>query len=89
MEVYFSGNISLAYEELFEQLKVYIEELLNHNYEKLMALLYQIDVTQKELTQKDSKHNFKTIPEIITHKILERELKKVLTREYFKEKGTN
>jgi len=89
MEVYFSGNISLAYEELFEQLKVYIEELLNHNYEKLMALLYQIDVTQKELTQKDPKHNFKTIPEIITHKILERELKKVLTREYFKEKGTN
>ena len=86
MDVFFSGNTSLAYEELFSQLNVYIEQLLNNNYEKLMSLLYQIDVSQKELTRPDSNHNFSTVPEIITHKILERELKKVLTRDYFKDK---
>lgn len=87
MDVVFSGNVSLAYDELFAQLKVYIENLLNGNYEKLMSLLYQIDVSQRELVKTDANQNFETIPEIITHKILERELKKVLIRTYFKEKG--
>jgi len=87
MDVVFSGNVSLAYDELFTQLKVYIENLLNDNYEKLMSLLYQIDVSQRELVKPDTSQNFETVPEIITHKILERELKKVLIRTYFKEKG--
>ncbi|HKL08840.1 MAG TPA: hypothetical protein VJ896_08695 [Bacteroidales bacterium] len=89
MEVFFSGNTSLAYEELFTQLSVYIEQLLNDNYEKLMSLLYQIDINQKELIKPAPEQNFQSVPEIITHKILERELKKVLTRAYFKEKGNN
>lgn len=87
MDVVFSGNVSLAYHELFAQLKVYIENLFNNNYEKLMSLLYQIDVSQRELVKPDENQNFETIPELITHKILERELKKVLIRTYFKEKG--
>jgi hypothetical protein len=87
MDVVFSGNASLAYEELFDQLSVYIDQLFTDNYERLMSLLYQIDVSQQELLKPDPKQNFKTVPEIITHKILERELKKVLTRAYFKEKG--
>jgi len=89
MEVVFSGNASLAYEELFDQLSVYIEQLYIDNYERLMSLLYQIDVSQQELIKPAKEQNFKTVPEMITHKILERELKKVLTRTYFKEKGNN
>lgn len=87
MDVVFSGNVSLAYDELFAQLKIYIEKLLNDNYEKLMSLLYQIDVSQRELVKPEPDQRFETVPEIITHKILERELKKVLIRTYFKEKG--
>ncbi|MDY6800024.1 MAG: hypothetical protein SVU94_02225 [Bacteroidota bacterium] len=89
MDIVFSGNASLVYEELFNQLIVHIEQLFNNDYEKLISLLYQIDVNQKELIKPDPKQNFKTVPEIITHKILERELKKVLTRIYFKEKRNN
>lgn len=87
MDVEFSGNVSFAYEELFNQLKVYIENLLSTNSEKLMSLLYQIDLSEKELSKKDPKLQFESIPELVTHKILERELKKVLIRTYFKEKG--
>ena len=89
MEVQFSGNIIFAYEELFKQLSFYIDKLLSEDSEKLMSLLYQIDLSEKELSKKDPNVEFETIPEIITHKILERELKKVLLREYFKEKGQN
>ena len=87
MEVNFSGDINFAYEELFDQLKVYIEELLSTDSERLMSLLYQIDLSEKELSKNDPNLQFETVPEIITHKILERELKKVLIRTYFKEKG--
>ena len=87
MEVRFSGNVQFAYDELFEQLKVYIDQLISDNYEKLMSLLYQIDLSPKELTKQDPDYQFETLSEIVTHKILERELKKVLIRTYFKEKG--
>ncbi len=87
MEVKFSGDVDFAYEELFNQLRVYIENLLSNNSEKLMSLLYQIDVNEKELAKNDPNLQFETVPDIVTHKILERELKKVLIRTYFKEKG--
>jgi hypothetical protein len=87
MDVDFSGNLHFAYQELFQQLNVHIENLLNTNYEKLKSLLYQIDLSEKELTRTDQDLQFSSISELITHKILERELKKVLIREYFKEKG--
>ncbi|MFC2104744.1 hypothetical protein ACFLS4_05285 [Bacteroidota bacterium] len=87
MKVQFSGNISFAYDELFDQLRTYIENLLSTDSEKLMSLLYQIDLSEKELSKNDPNLRYETIPEIITHKILERELKKVLIRTYFKEKG--
>lgn len=87
MDVQFSGNVTFAYEELFDQLKVYIDKLLSDDSEKLMSLLYQIDLSEKELSKNDPNMQFETIPEIVTHKILERELKKVLIRTYFKEKG--
>jgi len=86
MQVDFSGNIHFAYQELFQQLNVHIENLLNTNYEKLKSLLYQIDLSEKELTRTDQGLQFSSISELITHKILERELKKVLIRTYFKEK---
>ncbi len=87
MEVQFSGNVNFAYTELFNQLLVFIDKLLSEDSEKLMSLLYQIDLSEKELSKKEPNIEFETIPEIITHKILERELKKVLLRAYFKEKG--
>lgn len=87
MEVQFSGNVNFAYTELFDQLKVFIDKLLSEDSEKLMSLLYQIDLSEKELSKKIPNIEFETIPEIITHKILERELRKVLLRTYFKEKG--
>lgn len=88
MDVTFSGNVQFAYQELFKQLQQYIDTLLNDDYEKLMSLLYQIDLSERELVKKDPDYQFESLSEIVTHKILERELKKVLIRTYFKEKGS-
>ena len=87
MDVQFSGNTRFAYRELYSQLDAYISEMLTRNTEKLMSLLYQIDLSEKEISQSNLDEAFGTISEKITHLILEREMKKVLLRMYFKEKG--
>lgn len=87
LDVEFSGQTAFVYQELFTQLEKHIAFLLERNYEKLMSLLYQIDLGQKELQKAGQGNPYGTVAELITHMILERELKKVLTRAYFKQKG--
>jgi hypothetical protein len=87
LDVEFSGQTAFAYNELFHQLNKHVAFLLERNYEKLMSLLYQIDLGQKELQKAGQVNPYSTVAELITHMILERELKKVLMRTYFKEKG--
>lgn len=81
MEVSFPEELSLAYETLFQQLKIIIAELLESEPEKLSALLYHIDLDENKLKSAPelfSGHEF------ICDMVLEREFLKVLTRYYFK-----
>jgi len=84
MDVSFSGNIYSAYDELFDQLDVHITHLLNTSCQRLMSLLYQIDVGEAKLAKLIDDRPGSSISEVITEAILERELLKVLTRLYFK-----
>jgi len=89
MDVSFSGNIYSAYDELFDQLDVHITHLLNTSYQRLMSLLYQIDVGEAKLAKLIDDRPGSSISEVITEAILERELLKVLTRLYFKRMNAN
>jgi hypothetical protein len=82
MDVSFPGDISFAYDSLFQQLKIIIADLLEREPEKLSALLYQIDLDESKMKKEPelfTEHVF------ISEMILEREFLKVLTRHYFKE----
>ena len=83
LEVSFSGKASQAYEELFDQLKQHIQVLMETQSGRLEALLYQIDVNQKKASRVIGRMQ---ASEELTEMILERQLLKVLTRIYFKEK---
>lgn len=81
--VEFPDDLRMAYDELFEQLSPVISDLINTNISKLYSLLYCIDLNEK-LIQKGIAEMSDLAPhDVITHLILERELKKVLTRDYF------
>ena len=83
LEIRFSGNVINAYDELFEQLNSCLIDLLNSDYRKLLSLLYHIDISEKEMNEK--LRSFPAEPsEIITEMILERELKKVLIRKFYR-----
>jgi metal-responsive CopG/Arc/MetJ family transcriptional regulator len=83
MEIHFSGNIITAYDELFEQLNSCMVELLSSDYRRLLSLLYHIDISEKEMNKKFANvaidHS-----EIMTEMIIERELKKVIIRKFYK-----
>ncbi|WP_461640956.1 hypothetical protein [Labilibaculum euxinus] len=85
LEVKFSGEIHNAYEELFSQLNEHLTYLLDRDYHRLILLLYQIDVSEKQIIKTEL--NFPDVPksELLTELIILRELKKVLIRNYFKE----
>jgi hypothetical protein len=89
MDVSFSGDIYSAYDELFDQLDVHIANLLNTSYQRLMSLLYQVDVGEAKLAKLIDNRPGSSISEVITEAILERELLKVLTRLYFKRMDSN
>ncbi|WP_317163323.1 hypothetical protein [Labilibaculum euxinus] len=85
LEVKFSGEIHNAYEELFSQLNEHLTYLLDRDYHRLILLLYQIDVSEKQIIKTEL--DFPDVPksELLTELIILRELKKVLIRNYFKE----
>lgn len=80
----FSGNTAHAYHELHEQLIGQIADLLDRDYSRLLAVLYQVDITDKEIERTAKELPQYDHVEIVAHQIIVRDLKKVLTRHYFK-----
>lgn len=86
-EISFPDSIFVAYDQLFEQLIPALRELLIIDIGKLYSLLYTIDVNERMINKGLKEMPGISLEEIIAHLLLERELKKVLTREYFKKTG--
>lgn len=85
LEVQFSGKVSNAYDELFSQLREHLVWLLDRDYHRLVLLLYQIDLSEKQIINAENKYPDVAKSELLAELIILRELKKVLTRNYFKE----
>jgi hypothetical protein len=86
VEITFSGNIENAYQELHEQLIDQITLLVERNYDLLLSVLYQVDITDRELYRAEQELPHYTHVEVIAHQVIVRDLKKVLLRKYFKMK---
>jgi len=81
VEIKFSGNSEKAYEELFSQIEPFITKLINTNYEKLLSVLYKIDVSEKRISEVVNKS--KNISDEITRLIIFRELQKVIIKKHY------
>lgn len=86
LNIEFSGNTEQCYPELFGQIKVLVDELLNNDYNKFLNMLYRIDIGQGEIALYRDEMKGSPQTDIFTTLIIHRELKKVMTREYFKQK---
>lgn len=83
LEINFSGDIQQAYSEIHQQLTHQVEDLFQVNLSKLYAVLYQVDISNNALEKAQKEMTEFSLIEVIAHKIIERELQKVLMRRYF------
>jgi|TARA_B110000116_G_C16430556_1_gene400315 hypothetical protein len=79
-EITFKGDQESPYQELYNQILPLIDELLNDDYPKLMAMLYRIDLDEEFLNRKLKENSQADTDEVITDLILKRELQKVIIR---------
>jgi len=83
----FSGDCEKVYSELKFQLEDQIDKLIGSNFEKLMSVLYRIDVSEKQIAEVTAGQSPARYSNVISDKIIERELQKVLTRIYYQTKS--
>lgn len=84
IEITFSGNTGQAYEELHRQLSQQVEKLLVNNSGLLMSVLYQVDISDREIQRAAQELPHYNQIEVIAHQIIFRDLKKVLFRRYYR-----
>lgn len=86
IEITFSGDTINAYNELHEELINQISVYLDRDYGRLMAVLYQVDITEREIAKAHYDLPHYNDLEILAHQVIFRDLKKVLFRRYYKSK---
>ncbi len=84
MEIKFSGSVYNAYEELFDQIRPRIENLISNNHQKFMGILYRIDLSEEQIKKAVNENFSEPFSDIITDLIIKRELQKVVIRSQFK-----
>lgn len=80
-------NISL--EELKEKLSVQINQMIQTDFQKLVSLLYRIDVNETRLKLLLKEYPGEDAGKIIAELIIERQLQKIKSRQQFKRRDKN
>jgi hypothetical protein len=75
-----------SFGELKEKLSRHINQLVEHDFEKLVRLLYRIDVNEAKLKHILREHPNENAGNLIAELIIERQIQKINTREQFKPK---
>jgi hypothetical protein len=73
-------------DELEIQLSIYINQLIQTDFQKLIGLLYRIDVSEIKLKTLLQQHAGEEAGKIIAALIIERQLQKIKTRQQFKQR---
>ncbi len=80
----YSENMDYSWQEVFDELEIQIRRLLEINSAKIISLLYQIDIPENKIIQRAEEQKERQLSDVVSEMIMERELKKVITRLYFK-----
>ena len=82
IETDFSDDVSMN--ALQEKLSAFINDLIQNNFQKLVAILYNVDVDENKLKRILKEDAGKDAADIISRLIIEREIQKIETRKQFK-----
>lgn len=80
-EITFNENANESpYQQIYKQILPLVEELLNDDYPKLMAMLYRIDLEEDFVNRRLKEIPNADTDEVIADLIIKRELQKVIIR---------
>ena len=83
-----TDELILQDQDRFEELSAYINELILHDFERLVSLLYRIDVDEKKLQLLLAKLPKNNAADTIATLIIERQLQKIKSRKAFGKEET-
>src|SRR4051812_15318553 len=72
-----------------EKLAAYINDVIDHDFEKLIQLLYRLDVHEQKLKKIIASSPASDAGLLIADMIIERQLQKIQSRKQFKQEGNN
>ena len=75
-------------DELRQQLAVYINDLVIHDFQKLVSVLYRIDISELRLKQLLKDNPDREASLLIADLIIERQLQKIKSRKEYKSDNT-
>lgn len=84
LQKYVEVKDAVSYEQLKEELSITLVYMLLHEMDKLMGILYRIDVSEQKVKDAFAQNNPKLIAPILADLIIERELQKAQHRANFK-----
>jgi hypothetical protein len=79
----FGENSNDVYSQLYKQILLAIKQLITSDYQKLIALLYRVDISETQIKNETNNNTEKPFEEIITQLIIKRCLQKVVLRKLF------
>ena len=83
-EIVFNNNSELsAYQQLYNQILPIVDEMLNDDYPKLLAMLYRIDLDENFLNRKLKETPNADTDEVISDLIIKRELQKIIIKDIY------
>ena len=86
IEIKFSGEEENAYNELLYQVSPHIAKLIESNYQKLLNLLYRIDVNESKISAIVNDTTVSSLSEAIADLVIKRELQKIVIRRHYSSK---
>ena len=75
----------ISFELLNEKLQQHINDLIVHDFQKLVSMLYRIDINEEKLKHLLKENADRDAATIIADLIIERQLQKIKSRELFKQ----
>ena len=79
--------VTITSEEIKEKLTAFINDLINHDFEKLVFYLYRIDVNEAKMKKLLDQRDGENAAGLIADLIIERQIEKIKSRKETKKNG--
>ena len=82
-------NNTLTEDELVDAFAVHLNDMIVHEFPRLITALYRIDVSEQKVRQTLRENPMADAGKIIAHLIIERQKQKIKTRELFRSRDND